>query len=511
MRTHLLILLALLLRLSTAAAGAVPIERKSLAVARVDSAGYVEAARLLAGDLEFSWQGQPARILSRYIFADGCLLAGDWLAAALSAQGWPAHFDTFLYTTSWDTALCRNVVAELRGADLPDEVVVVGAHYDALRLDGNPLLLAPGAEDNASGVAAVLSTARAVAGLRFARTVQIVFFSAEEQGLWGSRHHVARLAEAGRPVAGALVADMVAYHRGSPALILDGAQDEAWLPLLARDNLRLMTALGDSLQLSAAGAVASDHRAFLEAGLPAVLLIGRDWHDYPYYHRHTDTWPRIAPTCGQGVDAARVLVAALADLAELLPDGLPVLASGLTARRAAGAVELSWATGELPPGSGLDILRAGPDGVWTLLTPLPLWPPPGVTSWRDEIPPAGRSWYRLDLRREGAGGATLAGPVAVPERQDESGTQVWALRAVSDAGLFDLRCASGRGGSAQLRVLDLYGRTVRRLWQGYLPAGAHDFAWDGLDERARRAPAGAYLVLLEIDGARAATRLTLVH
>jgi len=84
-----------------------------------------------------------------------------------------------------------NVVASLPGAGrLADEVVVFGAHYDHLGVKKG--VTYPGAEDNASGVAVVLETARALAeetdGDR--REVLFIFFGAEEMGLLGSRHYV---------------------------------------------------------------------------------------------------------------------------------------------------------------------------------------------------------------------------------------------------------------------------------------------------------------------------------
>ena len=94
----------------------------------------------------------------------------------------------------------RNVLAALPGTDLADDVVVVGAHYDHLGHGdyGSLDLLRSkrihnGADDNASGVAAVLEMAEAFVTTRLQprRTILFVLFDGEELGLLGSKHYVA--------------------------------------------------------------------------------------------------------------------------------------------------------------------------------------------------------------------------------------------------------------------------------------------------------------------------------
>jgi hypothetical protein len=78
-----------------------------------------------------------------------------------------------------------NTVAEIRGSERPDEVVILGAHIDSWDLG-------TGATDNGTGVAAVLEAARALAksGLKPKRTIRFVLFTGEEEGLLGSRTYV---------------------------------------------------------------------------------------------------------------------------------------------------------------------------------------------------------------------------------------------------------------------------------------------------------------------------------
>jgi hypothetical protein len=82
----------------------------------------------------------------------------------------------------------KNIVWHKNGSS--DKVILVCAHYDS-RMENleDSESRAPGADDNASGVAVILEIARLVSKLRFEKCIQLVFFSGEEQGLWGSKHY----------------------------------------------------------------------------------------------------------------------------------------------------------------------------------------------------------------------------------------------------------------------------------------------------------------------------------
>jgi Zn-dependent M28 family amino/carboxypeptidase len=106
-----------------------------------------------------------------------------------------------LVETVNETRSTVNVVATKRGTTRPDEIVVVGGHYDSV--PGSP-----GANDNASGTATTLEAARVLAGIPTARTVQFVLFAAEELGLFGS---AAFAAERRQGVVAMINLDMVGW------------------------------------------------------------------------------------------------------------------------------------------------------------------------------------------------------------------------------------------------------------------------------------------------------------
>jgi hypothetical protein len=187
-----------------------------------------------------------------------------------------------------------NVVGILPGRDpaLREEAIVIGAHYDHLGLGGEGSLapdavgtVHPGADDNASGVAAVLGLARAFAQAGGApRTLVFVAFAGEEMGLLGSAHYVAHPAHPLTRTVLMLNLDMVGRMRDRTLYV--GGVDSG-------EGLRaLVQAQAGSLTLSLRGDPfgPSDHASFYAAGRPVVFLFTGAHADY---HRPGDTADRI--------------------------------------------------------------------------------------------------------------------------------------------------------------------------------------------------------------------------
>lgn len=186
-----------------------------------------------------------------------------------------------------------NVVALVRGSDprLRDEAIVVGAHYDHLGLG---LTQPPdqrgqihnGADDNASGTAALLEIARRLAERPPRRSVVLVAFSGEELGLLGSAAYVKTPAVALDRTVAMVNLDMVGRLRNDRLLVF-GSETAAELPALL-DSLNRGAAL--DLRTSGDGYGRSDHQSFYLAKKP-VLHLFTDLHED--YHRPSDDWERI--------------------------------------------------------------------------------------------------------------------------------------------------------------------------------------------------------------------------
>jgi Zn-dependent M28 family amino/carboxypeptidase len=102
-----------------------------------------------------------------------------------------------------------NVVGTLVGSSQPDELVIIGAHYD--HIAG-----CPGADDNATGVAGLFELGRMLAGGEYARTLLLACWDEEEGGLIGSMAHAQALAASGAQMQLAISLEMIGYRSDEP-------------------------------------------------------------------------------------------------------------------------------------------------------------------------------------------------------------------------------------------------------------------------------------------------------
>jgi hypothetical protein len=190
-------------------------------------------------------------------------------------------------------AVTRNVVGVVRGRG--PEALVVGAHYDHLGLGATGSLdPAPegkvhhGADDNASGSAALLALARAIAPRRaeLARSVYFVAFGAEELGTLGSSHFVKSPPLSLERIAAMVNMDMIGRLREG-ALELHGVgTSPVWRGLLEQAN----RTAGLKLKTLEGGHGPSDHGPFYAAGRPVLFAFTGTHSDY---HRPSDTAEKI--------------------------------------------------------------------------------------------------------------------------------------------------------------------------------------------------------------------------
>ncbi len=209
-------------------------------------------------------------------------------------------------------APAQNVLAVLPGRS--DRVVVLGAHYDHLGLlpDGT---LYPGANDNASGVAALLEIARSwqAAGFVPERTVLFAAWDAEEKGLVGSTYFVRHPVYPLDRIEAMLQLDMVGSSP-RPDLLIDGDG------LVADHTLAAAAELGVHVELQEVGR--SDHAPFRDAGVPATLYIWPAFDIEPY-HRPGDTPDTISPDLLRQAGSLAELVMLRLTMAEPVPAGVP--------------------------------------------------------------------------------------------------------------------------------------------------------------------------------------------
>lgn len=234
--------------------------------------------------------------------------------ARLVRRGEPARIEANITNTfTRETLQQYNTVAEIRGTERPDEVVLLGAHLDSWDL-------ATGGTDNGTGSIAVLEAARilAASGVKPKRTIRFVLFGGEEEGLFGSQAY----ADAHRNELGKFQAVLV-LDNGTGRITGMTLQGREELRELWRNMLAPVASLGGGqLLVSSGNKTGTDHLSFLPYGVPAFnydqLTRGYNWT----HHSQIDDYDHVIPG---DIDQAATIMAVnawqLANLDMLLPRG----------------------------------------------------------------------------------------------------------------------------------------------------------------------------------------------
>lgn len=145
---------------------------------------------------------------TRYAYrGDKCFQAAEYIASCFSANGLDASYDDFTY----GGYTMRNVIGQKTGITSPDSIYIICAHYDSTT-GGTSWVTAPGADDNGSGVAAVMAAAEILSDYEFNCTIRFIAFSGEELGLKGSMNYAGESIGLGENICGVLNLDMIAYN-----------------------------------------------------------------------------------------------------------------------------------------------------------------------------------------------------------------------------------------------------------------------------------------------------------
>ncbi|MGA8073050.1 MAG: M20/M25/M40 family metallo-hydrolase [Candidatus Acidiferrales bacterium] len=202
-----------------------------------------------------------------------------------------------------------NTVAEIRGSEKPDEVVVLGAHLDSWDLG-------TGSTDNGTGSMVVLEAARALEklGLKPKRTIRFVLFSGEEQGLNGSRAYVEAHKSELPKFSGALIHD-IGTGKVISISMMDNFQDAE----IMYQVVRPLHAVG-LLELSERPMGGSDHASFNQAGVPGFYGIQEPEQYFQTHHSQADTFDQVKEAgVVEGAQVLAVWAYNVAQLADLLP------------------------------------------------------------------------------------------------------------------------------------------------------------------------------------------------
>jgi hypothetical protein len=230
--------------------------------------------------------------------------AAGWIEASLALAGYKVR--RLGYEVRGKT--CHNLDVEIPGWTRPEEIVVIGAHYDSV--PG-----CPAANDNGSGVAAVLALARALAGAKPERTIRFVAFVNEEPPFYhsskmGSFVYARECRRRGDRIVAMLSLETIGYYRderGSQAypppfslFYPSEANFTAFISNVSSGALvrQCLATFRREVQFPSEGAALpgfitgidwSDHWSFWKAGYPAAMVTDTALFRYPYYHSPEDT------------------------------------------------------------------------------------------------------------------------------------------------------------------------------------------------------------------------------
>jgi photosystem II stability/assembly factor-like uncharacterized protein len=233
--------------------------------------------------------------------------------------------------TSWLSQLhllpdasLNNVLTTKIGTTYPDQYFIICAHYDDMPSGA----VAPGADDNGSGTAAVIEAARILAPFDFKYSIRFVLFSGEEQGLIGSAAYANQAAAAGDQILGVLNMDMIGYDGNNDGhfdiYVGNMASSQEIGNIMVNNILTFQLPLVADYIIGTSGiATASDHASFWNAGYPAVMHI-EDYQDFtPFYHTVNDLLSSLRQTYFH--NNAKLTIGTLAMLAQVdsVTTGLP--------------------------------------------------------------------------------------------------------------------------------------------------------------------------------------------
>ncbi len=271
---------------------------------------------------QVQWEGVRDKIQwlvnfgTRYCLAPNHHVVATSIASAFETYGLQTKMYPFQY---WNKPMW-NIEATQKGTRYPDSYVIICGHFDSA--SEVSMRSAPGADDNATGVAAVLTAADILSRHTFEYSIRYICFDNEELGLIGSRFYAMLARRRGIDIVGVLNFDMLGYWKPGmdKDLELEANHASQWLAGAIVNAAELYTDAEYELHVYD-DACWADHWYFWRTGYAAVTHGGAyDWYapDFnPYYHSTNDLLEHLDP--GFTVGNIKIGIATLASLAGYVP------------------------------------------------------------------------------------------------------------------------------------------------------------------------------------------------
>ena len=261
---------------------------------------------------------------SRYFISETAFTASNWIAGRMEALGLEVEQQGF-YVNSWigSGQAAPNVIGIQRGTLYPDVYVVCGSHLDSFTWDvlygGNN---APGADDNATGVASVLESARIMTQYEFEYSIIYCAYSAEEAGLYGSDAYATRCAQQGMQILGYFNNDMNGYLNPGDPIHIDLIYPNSVAPIgdyyMNVANVYFPELPVRHVNFNEGD---SDHTSFNQNGYMGIYPFEDYQHYSPYIHTTNDLIGTSVNSWEMSQQYCRMNIGCLAEIANPVGSG----------------------------------------------------------------------------------------------------------------------------------------------------------------------------------------------
>ncbi|UCF50033.1 MAG: M28 family peptidase [Thermoplasmatales archaeon] len=224
--------------------------------------------------LLFNYLESLVDIGPRYVGSENCKKAADYIHDEFEKLGLDVYIDPWNYPRY----KCRNVVATLNGTDSSsDAIFVICAHFDTI---GD----SPGANDDGSGIAAMLSIANILCKYTFNHTIRFVATSGEEVGIYGANDYARKAYLRDENIVGVLNLDTIGYttEKGGNFCYLLKPERSSWISSIINELSQTYQEYINLIPLVLNNRN-NDHRAFLNYGYDALQFVQLSRGDYPYH------------------------------------------------------------------------------------------------------------------------------------------------------------------------------------------------------------------------------------
>jgi len=285
MKKSILLVFALLVFSSQLSAQFINETRIDSVVNLVSITSLSKYLRELTGDTTTTIGGSPYLIYSRYSLSPSNPKAAQYIYERFQSFGLNVRYQV------GDTNSV-NVIARKTGTRFPNQKIVIGAHYDNIiwPVLPQPLDTVHGADDDGSGIVALLEMARLTAGMNFEYTIEFAAWDNEEIGLYGSRFYSDSAYLNGDSIRTYINIDMIAFNYANPNIFHAGADSSStfYNSLFNVYNTRYIPTY--ILYLKNARNFGSDNNSFLDKKFRTFCLSEYQIASNPNYHKITDNF-----------------------------------------------------------------------------------------------------------------------------------------------------------------------------------------------------------------------------